>query len=107
MIALARVDLPEPFGPIRAWMRPTSTSSETPLRISLSSTRTCRFRISSSAMGSSRSRSDDTGDGAVAVVLLCEFDQLGQGRPGEGPGDAALHPCPEQLGGAGVVAVGL
>ena len=49
MIALARVDLPEPFGPIRAWTLPFSTSRSRPRRICLSSTLTCRLRISSSA----------------------------------------------------------
>ncbi len=49
MITLASVDLPEPFGPIRAWTLPFSTSRSRPLRIFLSSTLTCRLRISSSA----------------------------------------------------------
>ncbi len=49
MIALARVDLPEPFGPISAWMLALSTSRLTPLRICLPSAVTCRLRISSSA----------------------------------------------------------
>ena len=52
MIALARVDLPEPFGPISAWTLPFSTSRSRPRRISLSSALTCRLRISSSANSS-------------------------------------------------------
>src|SRR4029077_13259791 len=49
MIAFASVDLPDPFGPIRALIEPDSTSRLTPLRISLPSAVTCRLRISSSA----------------------------------------------------------
>ena len=56
MIALARVDLPEPFGPISAWTLPFSTSRSRPRRISLSSALTCRLRISSSANSCSVSR---------------------------------------------------
>ena len=50
MIALASVDLPEPFGPIRAWISPFSTSRSRPLRICLPSAVTCRLRISRSAI---------------------------------------------------------
>src|SRR5215207_10052609 len=108
MIAFARIDLPEPFGPIRAWIRPFSTTRSRPLRISFSSTRTCRSRISSSAICSFlKWGSGDAGDGPLAIVLLGELDQLGQGGPGERPCNPALDPGPEQLGRAGVVAVGL
>src|SRR6476620_1199028 len=41
------VDLPEPFGPMMAWTSPLFTVSDSPWRISRSSTRTCRFLISS------------------------------------------------------------
>ena len=47
---LASVDLPEPLGPIRAWISPRSMSRSTPRRISRSSVRTCRSLISRSAM---------------------------------------------------------
>ena len=50
MIALASVDLPEPFGPISAWISPERTCRSTPLRICLSPAVTCRFLISRSAM---------------------------------------------------------
>ncbi len=50
MIAFASVDLPEPFGPIRAWISPLPTARSRPLRISFSPARTWRLRISSSAM---------------------------------------------------------
>ena len=36
MMALASVDLPEPLGPIRAWISPSRTVRSTPLRICLS-----------------------------------------------------------------------
>src|ERR1700692_1275424 len=46
------VDLPEPFGPMMACTSPWFTVSERPWRISRSSTRTCRFLTSSSAIHS-------------------------------------------------------
>src|ERR1700688_1956616 len=44
------VDLPEPFGPMIACTSPLFTVSESPWRISRSSTRTCRFFTSSNGM---------------------------------------------------------
>src|SRR4030081_3422204 len=44
------VDLPEPFGPMMAWTSPLFTTSESPWRISRSSTRTCRFFTSSNGI---------------------------------------------------------
>src|SRR5882762_242424 len=41
------VDLPEPFGPMMAWTWPLFTVSDSPWRISRSSTRTCRSLTSS------------------------------------------------------------
>src|SRR6187402_50188 len=112
MITLARVDLPEPFGPIRAWTLPFSTSRSRPLRIFLSSTSTCRFRISSSAIslrfwGYSKLLRDADDGRALGGALRRELDQLRQGGPGERLADAALDAHPQQLGRAGVVAVGL
>src|SRR5918994_2502988 len=120
MIAFARVDLPEPFGPIKAWIEPFSTSRLTPLRISLPSAVTCRLRISSSAnstpkfgfeVSGLRRGDGGLGDGCLGSgggrMLVCELDQLGQGRAGERLGDADLHPGPEKLGRARLVAVGL
>src|SRR5829696_3181575 len=50
MSAYARVDLPEPFGPMIAWTSFGSTDRSTPLTISVpSSSATCRFLISRSA----------------------------------------------------------
>src|SRR5271167_878379 len=43
-----KVDLPEPFGPMIACTSPGLTVSDSPWRISRSSTRTCRFLTSSS-----------------------------------------------------------
>ena len=57
MSVLASVDLPEPLGPIRAWISPREMSRSTPLRISRSSMRTCRSLISRSAMFSVSSSS--------------------------------------------------
>src|SRR6478672_6682713 len=112
MIALARVDLPEPFGPIRAWTLPFSTSRSRPRRISLSSALTCRLRISSSANSDSVSglkfaSAADRGDERRRLALGRgrELDQLRQRRSGERLGDAALDPGPEQLRRAGAVAV--
>src|SRR6266480_2071925 len=44
------VDFPEPFGPMIACTSPLFTMSESPWRISRSSTRTCRFLTSSSGI---------------------------------------------------------
>ena len=44
---LARVDLPDPFGPMSVWTSPAPTERDTPRRISAPSTVTCRSRISS------------------------------------------------------------
>src|SRR5919108_638240 len=51
MSAYASVDLPEPFGPMTAWISFVSTARSTPLTISVpSSSETCRFFSSSSAI---------------------------------------------------------
>src|SRR5947209_5389277 len=44
------VDLPDPFGPMIACTSPLFTASDSPCRISRSSTRTCRFLTSSNAV---------------------------------------------------------
>src|SRR5262245_37749063 len=44
------VDLPEPFGPMIACTSPLITVSDSPWRISRSSTRTCKFLTSSNAV---------------------------------------------------------
>src|SRR5919106_1727204 len=49
MSVLARVLLPEPFGPMTACTSPAGISSESPLTIGLPSTDTCRSSILSTA----------------------------------------------------------
>src|ERR1044071_3221867 len=103
MIALARVDLPEPLGPISAWTLPFSTSRSRPRRISLSSALTCRLRISSSAKSHSVSgvleslRSGGRADWgpSLGAAVAAELDQLRQRRAGEGFGHPALHAHPQ------------
>src|SRR5215207_8454988 len=95
MSALARVDLPEPFGPIRAWNSPERTCRSTPFRICLSPAETCRFLISRSAMISSGG--DVGGKWRLAVG---EVHELGQRGALQGADDPHLHARPQQLGGA-------
>src|SRR5437868_12030362 len=120
MIALASVDLPDPFGPISAWISPLPIDRSTPLRISLSSALTCRFLISRSDIGLrefSKGRSSLAGldhgerggggrDGH-RVAAARELDELGQRRALKRGDDPALHTHPQQLGGAGLRAVAL
>src|SRR3712207_4282947 len=89
MITLASVDLPEPLGPIIAWISPERTRRSTPLRICLSPAATCRFLISRSAM-----------DLHLGYVRLREQDELGQGRALQRLDDAHLDARPQELGGA-------
>src|SRR5579862_8553563 len=49
MMTLASVLLPDPLGPIRAWVSPCLTVKLTPRKISLPSMAACRSRITSSA----------------------------------------------------------
>src|SRR4051794_8466347 len=114
MITLASVDLPEPFGPMRAWISPLLTVRSRPLRIFLSPAWTCRLRISRSAMCSgpevgvwfgSCSRSGADGLARGDKPLLVERDELGERRLGERLDAAALPPRPQQLRGAAVAVV--
>src|SRR5215211_5754271 len=111
MIVLARVDLPDPFGPIRAWISPFETSRSSPLRISLPSALTCRFVISRSAIflrclgfqgnglcGLSSER-------LSCRVLIRELHQFRKRGPGERLGDPTVNPGPQKLGRTGAVAV--
>src|SRR5437763_6816381 len=126
MMVFARVDLPEPLGPIRACTSPRDTLRSTPLRISLPSTVTCRFWISRSAMSnliyaflwSDRSHLERLGGLACpararplrmprARAPLRERDELGERRLLERPVDAALDAGPEQLRRAALVGVEL
>src|SRR5215217_5275419 len=99
MITFARVDLPEPFGPISAWISPFETSRSRPLRISLSSARTCRLRISRSANCCRLLRGRNLGGR--------ELDELVQRCARQRPRDAAVNAGPEHLGRAEAVVVGL
>src|SRR5439155_15922235 len=96
MIVEASVDLPEPLGPMSAWISPLLTSRSTPLRMSRSSTRTWRLRISRSAICLLRDR---TGRGLG--------NEFGKGGVLEGAHDREAHAGPQQLGGAAVGRVGL
>src|SRR3954454_16889467 len=92
MIDEASVDLPEPLGPIRACSSPLETSRSTPLRISRSSTRTWRLRISRSAKVHF----------SYAALLGNKF---GKRRVLQRAHDREAHARPQQLGRAGVVGV--
>src|SRR5215217_1587018 len=91
MIALARVDLPEPLGPMSAWNSPERTCRSTPRRMDFSPALTCRLRISRSAMVSLSQRKRSVG--------LGELDELGQRGALQGADDPHLHARPHQLGG--------
>src|SRR3954465_10544833 len=114
MITLASVDLPEPFGPMRAWISPLLTVRSRPLRIFLSPAWTCRLRISRSAMCSGPevgvgfwcSWSGVDGLARRGDLALLEGDELGERGLGERLDDAALHPRPQELRGAAVAVVG-
>src|SRR4051794_16630454 len=116
MMTFASVDLPEPFGPMRAWISPLLTDRSRPLRIFLSPAWTCRLRISRSAMCSGpevggrfksmwRSGADGLADGSGADLAALERDELGERGLGERVDHAALDPGPQQLRGAAVAVV--
>src|SRR4051794_36686701 len=118
MIVLARVDLPEPLGPMSAWISPLFTVRSRPLRICLSPAWTWRLRISSSAAmcsvlrfgfgGSGHDRGVVHGGGGLVLGGTGgEGDELGERRLGQRLDHAALDAGPEQLRGAAVAAVGL
>src|SRR3954465_5588484 len=73
MITLASVDLPEPLGPISAWISFERTSRSRPLRISLSPAAAWRLRIDSSAIGGHFQGDQRGGTGG-------ELDELGERR---------------------------
>src|SRR5450755_2835505 len=104
MIAFARVDFPEPLGPIRAWISPLSTVNSTPRRISFSPARTWRFRISSSAISSFQfgwlydCDADAESAAGYGFATAGELDQFGQRRGLQGADDPALDSCPQELG---------
>src|SRR3954454_22968887 len=100
MIALARVDLPEPLGPMRAWISLLCRSRSRPLRICLSPAATWRLRICSSAIDGHQG---GLGSGSAGG----EGDQLGERGALHRLDHAALDARPQQLGGAPVAVVGL
>src|SRR5215208_4126298 len=102
MIALASVDLPDPFGPMRAWIWPSSIVRSTPLRISFSPARTWRLRISRSDIGllgdseawlraglDDRQRGDTLRHAGLATAR--ELDELRERGALKGLDDAHLH----------------
>src|SRR3954447_1740470 len=113
MIALASVDLPDPFGPISAWIWPSSMVRSRPLRISFSPARTWRLRISSSDMrllgefeAWSRAGLDDRQRGDALrkrdrLAASRELHELGERGALKGLDDAHLHAHPQELRGAG------
>src|SRR5438094_176191 len=96
MIVEASVDLPEPLGPMSAWISPLLTSRSTPLRMSRSSTRTWRLRISRSAICLLRDRTDRG--------LRYVFGKRGVLQRAH---DREAHARPQQIGRAAVARVGL
>src|SRR5688500_16021317 len=93
MITFASVDLPEPLGPMSAWISPLFTSRSRPLRISFSPALTYRFLISRSANG--------------GRLLVRKFDELRERRLLKCLEHAALDAGPEQLRCAAVPVVDL
>src|SRR5215211_2047394 len=99
----ASVDLPEPLGPMIAWVSPARTVRSTPLRISLgppsAATSACRSLISRVDMVFECSRCggtvrSDAGDGELGLDgRLQPFTQLGKGKAGE---DLAEEPADDQ-----------
>src|SRR3954453_5816340 len=89
MIVEASVDFPEPLGPMSACSSPLLTLRSTPRRISRSSTRTWRLRISRSANGGHLFR-----------------DEFGEGRVLQRAHDREAHARPEELRGAAMVGIG-
>src|SRR5439155_6360231 len=69
MMTLARVDFPDPFGPMMAWTSPCGTTRSMPFRIALPSTSTRRSRTSSVAVPVRSNVS------AVCATSVLQFDQ--------------------------------
>src|SRR4051794_21632486 len=92
MIVDASVDFPEPLGPMSACSSPLLTLRSTPRRISRSSTRTWRLRISRSAIWVSYADRRGRGLG----------NEFGKRRVLQRAHDREAHARPQQLGGAAV-----
>src|SRR5437867_2715516 len=80
----ARVDLPDPFGPISAWVCPCFTTRSIPLRISLPSTEACSPRISSVAVATAVSVIRHLDHHVVALHLHVEPLHRLRGRERDG-----------------------
>src|SRR4051812_11762415 len=99
MIVDASVDFPEPLGPMSACSSPLLTLRSTPRRISRSSTRTWRLRISRSAIWVSYGGAKRWGRGLG--------NEFGKGRVLQRAHDREAHAGPQQLGRAAMGGVGL
>src|SRR5579884_362054 len=106
MIALARVDFPEPFGPISACISPRSTTRSTPRRMSCSPARTWRFRISRSAIPK-LSLGEPVSGRLHELAPAGELDELSQRGRLQRADDSALDTRPQQLGGASAARIRL
>src|SRR6266700_6466530 len=95
MRTLASVDLPDPLGPMIAWISPGRILRSTPFRISLPST--VAWRSSTSRIGSVivhsplRQTSSVRGHGAAQVHIV-SLDLDLEGRHGLGSGQAPDRP---------------
>src|SRR2546423_3032856 len=89
----ASVDLPERFGPMIACVLPASTVRLTPRRISLSSTETCRSRISRVATASTSSSSPFGCSAVEADEHVAAVDLGRVHRHRLGGGQAGGLPC--------------
>src|SRR3990172_3319554 len=80
MITFASVDLPEPFGPMSAWVSPCITVRSIPFRMSLPSTEAVRPRISSVAASVTVLHLDQD-----VVVLRRHRERVDRRRGRQGP----------------------
>src|SRR5260221_5355246 len=101
MIASDNVLLPEPFGPMIACASPLRTTRSIPLRISLSSTLTCRSLISSVDTKAVPFCAPLGRDGGVR---LCLAGQLGERHAVERGRDGGLELEPHEPGPAALLA---
>ena len=114
MIALARVDLPEPFGPHQrvdlALLDVEVEAAEDLLvldaHVQVADLQLSQFHSVSGVWKSRVRRRCRPAVGGLSRSAGCANSTSSASVvPGEGLGDAALHPGPEQLGRTGVVAV--
>src|SRR3954468_5283093 len=111
MIAFASVDLPDPFGPIRAWISPAGTRRSSPFRISLPSALTCRSRISRSGIyisvfvssGGRCTLARDRNLARDGAALAGELDEVGERGARERLRHAAMDARPQKLRRTGAV----